>query len=354
MKRLNFLQQSQKVTTLSEQKTPVLSQQEATETSTESNNALNKKLSSSWVRYLLLLTGSAVLLSVLATYVGNYAYQEWQYRQRYLQTDNAHVTAEINPVTTRVSGIVTEITFNDNQMVSPGMVLVKLDKSNYQLSLAQAKTSLELAKQQAALAREKISKIVIDIPELQPDTKNKNAQVEQRALIKKRTLQAQILNQQKKLNEQQYKIALTTFTQKQIEVKKAEMELDYTNIATTVGGLIGNKNVQVGQQVLPGQTLLSIMQPRPWIIAYFPEKQLEKIQPGQKVKITVSAFANRQFQGKVDSIAFMTEDNLTSNSASNNSLHQIPVKIVFDGSSIQGYESRFNPGMSAIVKVETK
>ncbi|MEH2411031.1 HlyD family secretion protein [Nostoc sp.] len=354
MKRLNFLQQSQKVTTLSEQKTPVLSQQEATETSTESNNALNKKLSSSWVRYLLLLTGSAVLLSVVATYVGNYAYHEWQYRQRYLQTDNAHVTAEINPVTTRVSGIVTEITFNDNQMVSPGMVLVKLDKSNYQLSLAQAKTSLELAKQQAALAREKISKIVIDIPELQPDPKNKNAQVEQRALIKKRTLQAQILNQQKKLNEQQYKIALATFTQKQIEVKKAEMELNYTNIATTVGGLIGNKNVQVGQQVLPGQTLLSIMQPRPWIIAYFPEKQLEKIQPGQKVKITVSAFANRQFQGKVDSIAFMSEDNLTSNSASNNLLHQIPVKIVFDGSSIQGYESRFNPGMSAIVKVETK
>ncbi|WP_298908153.1 hypothetical protein [uncultured Nostoc sp.] len=73
-----------------------------------------------------------------------------------------------------------------------------------------------------------------------------------------------------------------------------------------------------------------------------------------KVKITVSAFANRQFQGKVDSIAFMPEDNLTSNSASSNSLHQIPVKIVFDGSSIQGYESRFNPGMSAIVKIETK
>ena len=96
------------------------------------------------------------------------------------------------------------------------------------------------------------------------------------------------------------------------------------------------------------------MQPRPWIIAYFPEKQLEKIQPGQKVKITVPAFANRQFQGKVDSIAFMPEDNLTSNSAYSNSIHQIPVKIVFDGSSIQGYESRFNPGMSAIVKVETK
>ncbi|MEH2318919.1 HlyD family secretion protein [Nostoc sp.] len=354
MKLKNFLQQSQKVTTLSSEKTSVSSQQEASKTSTESNNTLKSKLSPSWTRYLLLLTGSGLLLGGLTIYLVSYVYPEWQYRQRYLETDNAHVTSDVNPVTTHVSGIVAEIRFNDNQMVSPGMVLVKLDKSNYELSLAQAKTSLELAKQQAALAREKISKILVDIPESQPVPKNKNAQIEERALIKKRTLQAQVLNQQKRLNEQQYKIALATFTQKQIEVKKAELELNYTDIVTAVGGIVGNKNVLVGQQVVPGQTLLSIMQPRPWVIAYFPEKQLEKIQPGQKVKIAVSAFANRQFQGKVDSIAFMPEDNLTSNSASSNSLHEIPVKIVFDGSSIQGYESRFHPGMSAIVKVETK
>ncbi|MCW5318059.1 HlyD family efflux transporter periplasmic adaptor subunit [Nostoc sp. KVJ3] len=349
MKLKNFLQQSQKVTISPSEKTSVSSQQEATKTSTESNNTLKSKLSLSWIRYLLLLTGSGLLLGGLTIYLVSYAYPEWLDRQRYLETDNAHVTADINPVTTRVAETVTEIGFNENQMVSPGMVLLKLDKSNYQLSLAQAKTSLELAKQQAGLAREKISKIVVDIPQSQAVPKNKNAQIEQQALIKKRTLQAQVLNQQKKLNEQQYKIALTNFTQKQIEVKKAELELNYTNIATAVGGIVGNKNVLVGQQVIPGQTLLSIMQPHPWIIAYFPEMELEKIQPGRKVKITVLAFANRQFQGKVDSIAFMPEDNLTSNS-----LHEIPVKIMFDGSSIQGYESRFHPGMSAIVKVEIK
>ena len=354
MKLKNFLQQFQQVTRLSEQKTPVVSQQEPTNTSTESNNALKERLSPPWVRHLLLLTGLGVLFSVVAVYIANYAYEQWQYMQRYLETDNAYVTAEINPVTSRVSGIVTEITFNENQMVSPGMVLVKLDKSNYQLSLSQAKTSLLLAKQQAALAQAKIPKIAIEIPSPQTVPENKKTQIQQQALIKKRTLQAQALNQQKKINEQQYKIALATFTQKQLEVKKAELELNYTNIATPVGGIVGNKNVQVGQQVLPGQTLLSIIQPRPWIIAYFPEKQLEKIHSEQKVKITVPAFANRQFQGKVDSIAFMPQDNLTTNSASSNSLHEIPVKILFDKSSLQGYESRFTPGMSAVVKVETK
>ncbi|MEH1840197.1 MAG: efflux RND transporter periplasmic adaptor subunit [Nostoc sp.] len=354
MKLKNFLQQSQQVTKLSEQKTPFVSQQEPTNTSSESNNAFKERLSPPWVRHLLLLTGLGVLFSVIAVYIANYAYEQWQYMQKYLETDNAYVSAEINPVISRVSGIVTEITFNDNQTISPGMVLVKLDKSNYQLSLARAKASLELAKQQAALAQEKIPQIAIEIPSLQPVTENKKAQIQQQAFRKKRTLQLQVLNQQKKINEQQYKVANATLAQKQLEVTKAQLELNYTNIATLIGGVVGNKNVQIGQQVLPGQTLLSIIQPHPWIIAYFPEKQLEKIQPEQKVKITVSAFANRQFQGKVDSIAFMSQDNLTSNSASGNSLHEIPVKILFDRSSIQGYESRFTPGMSAVVKVETK
>ncbi len=354
MKLKNFLQQFQQVTRLSEQKTPVVSQQEPTNTLSESNNVFKEKLSPAWIRHLLLLTGLGVLFSVVAVYLINSAYKQWQYMLIYLETDNAQISAEINPVTTRVSGIVTEITFNDNQMVSPGIVLVKLDKSKYQLSLSQAKTSLELAKQQAVLAQEKIPKIPIEIPSLQPVPENNLDQIQQRALIKKITLQVQVLNQQKKISEQQYKIALATFAQKQVEVKKAELDLSYTNIATPVAGVVGNKNVQVGQQVLPGQTLLSIIQPHPWIIAYFPEKQLEKIQPEQKVKITVSAFANRQFQGKVDSIALMPQDNLTSNSASSNSRHEIPVKILFDQSSIQAYESRFTPGMSAVVKVETK
>lgn len=354
MKLKNFLQQSQQVTRLSEQKTPVVSQEESTNTPSESNNAFKERLSPPWVRHLLILTGLGVVFSVVAVYIVNSAYKQWQYMQRYLETDNAQITAEINPVTTRVSGIVTEIRFNDNQIVSPGMVLVKLDKSNYQLSLARAKASLELAKQQAALAQEKIPKIAIEVPSTQPVPENTKAQIQQRALIKKIALQVEALNRQKKINEQQYKIALASFTQKQVEVKKAELELGYTNIATPVGGVVGNKNVQVGQSVLPGQTLLSIIQPRPWIIAYFPETQLERIQPEQKVKITVSAFANRQFQGKVDSIAFMPQDNLMNNSASSNSLHEIPVKILFDKSSIQGYESRFTPGMSAFVKVEIK
>ncbi len=117
----------------------------------------------------------------------------------------------------------------------------------------------------------------------------------------------------------------------------------------------------MGQQVQPGQTLLTVVQPSPWIIANFKETQLEKIQPGQKVTIKIAAFPSRKFQGLVESlsptsfgkVAVLPQDNATGNSAKSQEGQRIPVKIVFESKSLQGYESRMTPGMSATAVVET-
>lgn len=144
---------------------------------------------------------------------------------------------------------------------------------------------------------------------------------------------------------------MATVAQKQAEVKKAELQLSYTNINALVPGKIGNKNVQVVQRVEPGQTLFTVVQPNPWIIGNFPENQLEKIQPGQKADIKIAAFPSRTFAGKVDSIALMPQNNDTNNSVLTNNVRRIPVKITFEPTSIKGYESRITPGMSAVVTV---
>ncbi|MBD0386510.1 MAG: HlyD family secretion protein, partial [Nostoc sp. C3-bin3] len=66
------------------------------------------------------------------------------------------------------------------------------------------------------------------------------------------------------------------------------------------------------------------------------------------------------FIGRVDSIspasgaqfALLPPDNATGNFTK--VVQRIPVKVVFDQKSIQGYESRITPGMSAEVDVEVK
>ncbi|KOP24563.1 secretion protein HlyD [Hapalosiphon sp. MRB220] len=349
MEQVDSLQQhAQQVTGVEEQKTPVGEQEVTAITPAGSNSNIKNRVPLSQSR-LLPVVVIGVFLGAGAIASGIYAYRQWQYSQSFPQTDNAYITADIYPVTAHVSGIVNQIPVNENQAVTPGTLLVKLDPQDYQVSLAQAKASLELAKQQAALAQKKIKNVPVPASVSQLSPADNNTQARQNFL------QAQA-TQQRDINEQQYKTALAAIAQKQAEVKKAELQLSYTNINAIVPGKIGNKNIQIGQRVEPGQTLFTVVQPDPWVIGNFQENQLEKIQPGQRVDIKIAAFPSRNFVGKVDSIALIPPNNNTGNSVNTNTndIRRIPVKIMFDPASIKGYESRITPGMSAVVKVTGK
>ncbi|MBD0266087.1 MAG: HlyD family secretion protein, partial [Tolypothrix sp. Co-bin9] len=214
----------------------------------------------------------------------------------------------------------------------------------------------ELAKQQAEVARQNINNVVaIDTPVIRPGAANPAAQAKIAAS------KSQNINQQVELNRQQYKAAQAAIAQKQAELKQAELQLSYTKITAMLGGQVGNKDVRVGQQVQPGQTLMSLVQPNPWIVANFKETQLEKIRPGQKAEIKIAAFPSRKFIGKVDSISpasfsrfAPTPQNSPSANSNNNTVQRVPVKIMLDPESIRGYESRIAPGISADVTVETR
>jgi membrane fusion protein, multidrug efflux system len=358
MEHLNSSPQTHSLAGLEGQK-PALDQKVTALATTESNSDIQKPVPPSKRNNVVPKVLLGVLLGVGAIASGTYAYQSWQSSQQYAtkfqETDNAYVTANISPITSRVSGVVTEIIVNDNQMVSPRDVLVKIDKGDYQASLTQAKASLELAKQQAELARENIKKDLLILSAFESNS------APNQPVNRDRALQAQTINQQKQVHQQQYKTALAAVAQKQAEVKKAELQLSYTNITPLVVGKVANKNVSVGQQVQAGQTLITIVQPNPWIIANFKETQLEKIQPGQKVTIKIPAFPDREFRGRVDSmsptsfgkVALPPQDNVTAHSNLAEDVQRVPVKIVFEPESIQGYESRMTPGMSALAVVET-
>ena len=103
---------------------------------------------------------------------------------------------------------------------------------------------------------------------------------------------------------------------------------------------------------------MAVVQQQPWIVANFKETQLEKMHAGQTVEIKIDSFKHHIFQGKVDSLspasgskfALLPSDNATGNFTK--IVQRVPVKIVFDSKSIQGYVSRINPGMSAVVSVD--
>lgn len=383
-----------------------------------------------------------------------FGYRWWRFASVHQSTDDAYVTTNIYPINARINGTVVEVGVNDNQSVSQGYVLVKLDPRDYEVVQQQSKAALESAKQQAGVAQANIgvtattavgqtteAKGNIDaaaatvstseaalaearagvpaaqaqlaqvkanlikakrdyerytalyaqgaVPQQDLDTNRAtyeaasaqyDATAEQIKQAQAKVVQAQknLSNAQAKLsstrgnlqqanaaskqtevNRRQYQAALATVAQSEAELKNAELQLSYTSIVAPIAGQIGNKTVQIGQRVQPGQTLMSLVQTTPWIVANFKETQLENMRPGQPVEIKIDAFRHHRFTGKVDSVspasgadfALLPPDNATGNFTK--IVQRVPVKIVFDANSIRGYETLITSGMSVIPTVDT-
>jgi membrane fusion protein, multidrug efflux system len=296
--------------------------------------------------------GSAAIASTI------YAYRWWQYAQYHQQTDNAFVSAEIYPVTTRLGGIVTEVLVKENQTVNPGTVLIKLDSRESLLQLTQAKAALDVAKQQAEVTKDNVELATANAEPIVGSVVGSNGKSVRLPAL------SPINAKQIEVNRQQYKAALAAIAQKQAELKQAELKLSYSKVTALVPGEVSNPNIRIGQQVQAGQTLMEVVQQSPWIVANFRENQLEKIQPGQKVEIQIAAFPSRKFIGNVESVvsgstiqttpipANNKTDNITNVPVNNE--RRIPVKITFDPDSLGDFKARIHPGMSAKVTINTK
>ncbi len=67
-------------------------------------------------------------------------------------TDDAQIDGHINPISARVGGTVMEVCVNDNQPVTQGALLVRLDTRDYEVALERAKADLAEAEEQAKAA----------------------------------------------------------------------------------------------------------------------------------------------------------------------------------------------------------
>lgn len=304
-------------------------------------------------RHLPMIIAGTVL-GTMAIASSIYGYRWWRYSQQYKVTDNAYIAADMYQVEPQVAGIVTEVSVTPNQEVKPGKALIKLDPRESQVGVNQAKAALDAAKQQVELARQNLSAIAsatnAAIPP-EPTPAGAGANKPTRTPAGNAILAS--FNQQRDLTQQQLQAAQASVLQRQAELKQAELKLANATILAMSEGRISNVNVQVGQRVQPGQSLMTVVKPNPWIIANFQENQFEKIQPGQRATIKINAFPSRTFTGTVEGMT-STGVTQTATTPDGQSTRRIPFRINLDPGTLQGYESRITPQMSATVTVNTK
>ena len=235
------------------------------------------------------------------------------------ETDDAYVTGHLHEIAPRIAGTVTEVLVDDNQLVHQGDVLVKLDPLQYVALSMAAKANLDDAQ--------------ADYDRLKP-------------LVATRSISQQDVDK-----------ALSTLETDQAEYQLAQLQIQYCTVVAPATGYVGRKNVEVGNRVSAGQTLMDVVEPDVWIVGNFKETQLAHMHRGQAVTISIDSIPDKVFTGTVDSFspatgnefALLPADNSTGNFTK--IVQRVPVKIIFDADSTKGYEQRIRAGESAVVKV---
>ena len=118
----------------------------------------------------------------------------------------------------------------------------------------------------------------------------------------------------------------------------ARLNLSYTVIVATCDGVTGHKDIHEGQLVLPGQTMVNIVDNGDlWVIANYRETQLPNIRVGAGVTFTADAVPGIVYKGVVESISDATgaafsmipQDNATGNFVKVE--QRVPVRIRLQG-----------------------
>ena len=142
------------------------------------------------------------------------------------------------------------------------------------------------------------------------------------------------------------------------DLEMAKLNIAYTTIVAPVAGVIGQRAAQVGQQIQPGQELMSVIPVTDlWITANFKETQLQNMRVGQKATIHVDA-TGKDYRGHIDSFpgatgakySLLPPENATGNYVK--VVQRLPVKIVLEQGEDPDHQLR--PGMSAVPKVYVK
>ena len=326
-------------------------------------------------RRLVLMFGVPVLLVA----GGSYFYLTGG---RYESTDNAYVQQSIVSLSADVSGRIVEVDVAENEHVTAGQVLFRIDPEPYRIALAQA---------EAALANSRISVDQLRVSYLTAEAKLETARntldIEQRARdriisLTNKGISTEAANDDSLLSLEQARSAVDLAEQSLASaaaalggdpdiatddhpavkaalasVDSARRNLEKTTVLAPAAGIVSQvSSLNAGQVISAGGTVASLVETdASWLEANFKETQLGNMQIGQKVEVDIDSFAGTHLEGTVASIGAATGAEFSLIPAQNATgnwvkvVQRIPVRIEVDGVDALDLRS----GMSAKVSVDT-
>jgi membrane fusion protein, multidrug efflux system len=330
----------------------------------------------------------AIIGAVLAT-AGYFGYQYWTVGRFQVSTDDAYVQADMSLIGNKLAGYVKELPVRDNTAVKAGDVIARFDSSDYDLALASAKARVETQAATIATIAQQIVAQQAQIKAADSQLTSAQANEQTAAIVQARasellkskvgtqqtmdtttgtllTARASVDTANANLEAAKAQIGIlnaqSNAAQKLLEelniaVKKAENDLNYTDVKAPFDGIVANRAIELGQFVGAGTRLMAVVPVQDsYILANFKETQLVNIHPGQKVEVVIDAFDSEKIEGVVESIApasgadfsLLPPENATGNFTK--ITQRFPVKI----SLAAGAGAKLRSGLSVAVTIDSR
>ena len=255
----------------------------------------------------------------------------WLTSGRYISTDNAYVKGDRVYLATEIAGPIVEVPIHENQHVSKGQLLYRLDDTPYRNQLARVDAEIESAR--------------ADIKGLKAQWRTKREEI--KSAQSQQTYAQTDYGRQKDLAERKFgpmqKMEESRMSLDVAERRVSAAEEDLTRIEAALAGdpqisvdshpkvkqllaqrddallnlrrtsILAPMDGQVSKVLVPGSyaimgvpSVAVVADTDLWIEANFKETELTRVRVGQPVTITVDTYPDMQCTGKVTSLAQAT------------------------------------------------
>jgi membrane fusion protein (multidrug efflux system) len=329
-----------------------------------------------------------------------------------VSTDNAYVGAESAQVTPLIAAAVVDVPVVNTEVVRKGDVLMRLDDSDFRLAVEKAEAAYLKARRQYAQSSATSGSLAAQVDARSADIGQARAQLvaAQSAVEKAKadldrrehlagngfvsreeltSFRNAYVSAQSNLRQAQASIAQAeasrgaaqeSYAANQALIQgtsvdnspdvaaakaaldQARLDLQRTVIRAPIDGVVTNRQVQVGQRIAAGNSVMTIVPVGAvYVDANFKEGQLERVRPGQIATLTSDLYGSKTvFHGRVigfaggtgSAFALIPAQNATGNWIK--VVQRLPVRIALDPKELAAHPLRVGLSMEATIDVSGK
>jgi RND family efflux transporter MFP subunit len=217
-------------------------------------------------------------------------WQLWSYYMLEPWTRDGRVRADVVTVAADVSGLISDVFVRDNQKVSKGQQLFRIDQRRFQYALAQAKA--DVASRQITLDQAK------------------------RDLERSKSLtSAAVTVQQVEQRQQAVDVDQAELDAANAALEVAKLNLERSTVVAPVNGIVTNFDLLPGRYVNAGAAIFALIDSDTFRVeGYFEETKLRRIRIGEDATVKLIGDP-RVLSGHVESIAYGIQDQNRSTSS---------------------------------------